>query len=80
MTTEAEACAVQDKLVSSLLLNFNNAARAPVNSIGVSMDDDGCYVQIGLERQPTADEQESIPNQVDGVRVKWQVIGQIRPL
>ncbi|HEY5177859.1 MAG TPA: hypothetical protein VII95_20080 [Terriglobales bacterium] len=80
MTTEAEACAVQDKLVSSSLLNFNNAARAPVYSIGVGRDNDGYYVHIGLERQPTAQEQDSIPNQVDGVRVKWQVIGQIRPL
>ncbi|MFN7114950.1 MAG: hypothetical protein ACK4PK_11405 [Alphaproteobacteria bacterium] len=76
MTTIDQARAAKDKLEKQLMGRFNGAA-LPVNSVGLSHDQAGYYVAVGLERQPTAAEDAKLPKKCDGVTVKYSVNGPI---
>ncbi|MDP2205481.1 MAG: hypothetical protein Q8K65_04175 [Alphaproteobacteria bacterium] len=76
MTTIDQARAAKDKLAKQLMGSFNGAA-SPVNSVGLSQDQAGYYVAVGLERQPTAAEDAKLPKKYDGVTVKYSVNGPI---
>lgn len=76
MSTLDQARAAKKKLAKELMGSFNGAA-SPVNSVGLSRDQDGYYVAVGLERQPTAAENAKLPKKYDGVTVKYSVNGPI---
>lgn len=76
-TTLDDARKAKFKVVKELSAAFNDAARSPVNAIGLSKDKDGYYVSVGLERQPSAAECANLPQDCDGVRVKYKVTGPI---
>jgi hypothetical protein len=76
MTTIEQARAAKQKLAKQLMGSFNGAA-SPVNSVGLSRDQDGYYVAVGLERQPTSAENAKLPKKCDGVTVKYSVNGPI---
>jgi hypothetical protein len=77
MSTREEAQVAKKTLSDSLLRNFNEASRLPVNGVGIGNDGDGYYVRLYLEREPTNEETERLPRACDGVRVTYQVIGPI---
>jgi len=77
MATLDEARKAKNK-ISKLLMNaFNTASRGPVNSVGISKDKDGFFVSVGLERQPSPEECKKLPQECDGVTVKYKVTGPI---
>jgi hypothetical protein len=76
MSTLEKARAAKDKLSKQLMGSFNGAA-SPVNSVGLSRDQSGYYVAVGLERHPTPAENAKLPQKYDGVTVKYSVLGPI---
>ena len=83
MSTKEEARAAKTKFSDQFLsCDFNNATRLPVNSVGVGKDKDtgGYVVRVGLERPVTEAEDSRLPKTYEGVPVKYEVIGPIRPL
>lgn len=76
MSTIEQARAAKEKLSKQLMGSFNGAA-SPVNSVGLSRDQNGYYVAVGLERQPTPAEDAKLPKKYDGVTVKYNVNGPI---
>lgn len=76
-TTLDEARKAKNKVSKQLMGTFNAAARSPVNSVGISKDNAGYFVSVGLERQPTKQECDTLPQECDGVRVKYKVTGPI---
>lgn len=77
MTTLDEARKAKTKVARQLMRSFNDAARSPVNGIGISKDREGYFVAVGLERQPTPEETRALPQECDGVPVKYKVVGPI---
>lgn len=67
----------QSKISKQLIESFNTASQPLVNSVGISQDMDGYHVSVGLERQPTHAERKNLPQECDGVAVKYKVIGPI---
>ena len=82
MSTKEEARAAKEKFSEQFLNgDFNSAARLPVNSVGVGRDTTSGYVvRVGLERPMTKAEDTRLPKIYDGVPVRYEVIGPIRPL
>lgn len=77
MSTIDEARKAKTKVARQLSRSFNDAARSPVNGIGISKDKEGYFVAVGLERQPTPEETRDLPQECDGVPVKYKVVGPI---
>jgi hypothetical protein len=57
-------------------LNKRLADRREVNGVGVTRTPDGFGVKVNLSREPNADLE--IPDEVDGVSVEVEVVGEIR--
>lgn len=77
MSTIEEARKAKAKVARQLMRSFNDAARSPVNGVGISKDKEGYFVAVGLERQPTPEETRDLPQECDGVPVKYKVVGPI---
>ena len=71
---------VQNDLADELLGEFNaRAKKTLVNMVGISHDEKGPCILVGLSEKPTKEQEEQLPVQKDGVRVKYEVIGKITP-
>lgn len=71
-TIEA-ALAAQDKF-EKLSAKFNG-----VSGHGIGRDDRGSFLQVFMLHTPSAVEESKLPKDIDGVRVKYSVIGGVRP-
>ncbi len=74
MSTLDEARAAKGKVKKQLKDTFNGSS-SPM--VGISKDKEGYFVSVGLERQPTPAECTKLPQECDGVRVKYKVTGPI---
>ena len=74
MSTLDEARNAKVKVKKQLKDTFNGVAPPMV---GISKDKDGYFVSVGLERQPSPADCAKMPQECDGVRVKYKLVGPI---
>jgi hypothetical protein len=72
MTTLEQTRLAKEKLVKQLMDGVTS------NAVGISKDEEGYFVSVGLVQEP--EKGVILAESCDGVRVKYKVIGRIRPL
>jgi hypothetical protein len=77
MTTENQAQAAQEKL-SAKFKRVSEKTPLPVVETKLGHDTDGHFLNVVLSRNPTLSERRYLPDDVDGVRVKYSSNRRIR--
>jgi hypothetical protein len=71
----------QEVLKKKLHDDFSNSAKDNlVNGIGIGKNEDKLCLKVNLVRKPDDEEKSKLPKEINGVKVKYDVIGNIKPL
>ena len=78
MTSYQKASSAQVKFGKRMLADAFNT-KASFNAVGLRSDSKGYYIQAYTEAAVSRKDKAKLPKTFDGVRVKYKVLGKIRP-